>query len=103
MTDTALRHTEVAVGEVSLHYVEAGPPNAEVVLLLHGWPQSWYAWRNVIPALAKHYRVIAPDLRGFGDSSKPATGYDTLTVAGDIVRLLDRLGVASAHLVGRSE
>jgi pimeloyl-ACP methyl ester carboxylesterase len=78
---------------------EAGPADGEPVVLLHGWPQSWYAWRRVIPYLAGRYRVIAPDLRGFGESSRPATGYDTRTVAGDIVRLLDHLGIARVHLV----
>ena len=100
MNRKVFRHADAPVGDVTLHCVEAGPPDGEVVLLLHGWPQSWYAWRNVIPPLAERYRVIAPDLRGFGDSSKPATGYDTLTVGGDIVRLLDHLGIARAHLVG---
>ena len=95
-----LRHHKAALGEVTLHFVEAGPPAGEAVVLLHGWPQSWFAWRRVLPALAGRYRVVAPDLRGFGDSSKPLTGYDTRTVGGDIVRLLDHLGIERAHFVG---
>jgi pimeloyl-ACP methyl ester carboxylesterase len=51
-------------------------PGGGPVVLLHGWPQSWYEWRHVMPALAKNYTVVAPDIRGFGDSSKPLTGYD---------------------------
>jgi pimeloyl-ACP methyl ester carboxylesterase len=95
-----LRHHKAALGEVTLHFVEAGPQTGEAVVLLHGWPQSGFAWRRVLPELADRYRVIAPDLRGFGDSSKPMTGYDTRTVGQDIVRLLDRLGIDRAHVVG---
>jgi pimeloyl-ACP methyl ester carboxylesterase len=94
------RHHKAALGEVTLHFVEAGPRSGEAVVLLHGWPQSWFAWRRVLPGLAGRYRVIAPDLRGFGDSSKPMTGYDTRTVGHDIVGLLDHVGIERAHLVG---
>jgi len=68
-------------GGVILHYVIGG--HGAPVVLLHGWPETWYAWRYVMPALAKNYTVIAPDLPGLGDSSKP-TGYDGKTVAEDI-------------------
>jgi pimeloyl-ACP methyl ester carboxylesterase len=57
------------------------------VVLLHGYPQSWYEWRYVMPDLAKKYTVVAPDLRGFGDTSKPMTGYDGKTIAKDILAL----------------
>lgn len=59
-------HRLADVGEVRLHYVEAGA--GEPVVLLHGWPQTWFMWRGVIPALTQHYRVIAVDLRGLGES-----------------------------------
>ena len=62
-----------------LHYVIGG--HGDPIVLLHGWPETWYAWHLVMPALAKNYTVIAPDLRGLGDSSKPLTGYDGKTVA----------------------
>ncbi len=62
------------------------------VLLLHGWPQTAYAWRKVMPLMARQFRVYAPDLRGFGASSKPEGGYDKKTVAGDLVALMDALG-----------
>jgi pimeloyl-ACP methyl ester carboxylesterase len=65
-----------------------GPP----LLLLHGWPQTWYAWRLLMPALARHFHVIAPDQRGTGLSGKPEDGYDTGTLAGDLVALMDALG-----------
>jgi haloacetate dehalogenase len=72
-----LPHHKAVLGDITLHYVEAGSKTGETVVLLHGWPQSSFAWRHVQPELANRYRVIAPDLRGFGDSSKPMTGYDT--------------------------
>ena len=74
------------------------------IVLLHGYPQSWYEWRYVMPDLAKNYTVIAPDLRGFGDSSKPMTGYDGKTIAEDIYQLTTQLGfnriLLVAHDVG---
>lgn len=97
MTEFIHRHADL--GEVTLHYVMAGegPP----VVLLHGWPETWYEWRRVIPALARHYTVIAPDLRGLGDSSRPAGGYDKRTVANDIWRLVhETLGHARFRLAG---
>ena len=57
-----------------MHYVIGG--HGDPVVLLHGWPETWYEWRHVMPALAKNHIVIAPDLRGLGDSSKPPTDYD---------------------------
>jgi pimeloyl-ACP methyl ester carboxylesterase len=94
-----LRHQYADVGDVRLHYVAAG--EGPTVVLLHGWPQTWYMWRNVLPGLASHYRVIAPDLRGLGDSSRPLGGYDTRTVAQDIWRLMhDVLGHKRFIVVG---
>lgn len=97
--NAGLQHDYADLGDVRLHYVSAGegPP----VVLLHGWPQTWYMWREVLPQLAMHHRVIAVDLRGLGDSSRPAGGYDTKTVAGDIWRLMsDHLGHESFYVVG---
>ena len=71
------------------------------MVLLHGWPQTWYEWREIIPLLADRYEIIAPDLRGLGDSSRPETGYSKLTVADDIWRLIrDHLGHERWKLVG---
>jgi pimeloyl-ACP methyl ester carboxylesterase len=95
----AITHHVTDLSDVRLHYVTAGdgPP----VVLLHGWPQTWYEWRHVIPALAEHHRVIAPDLRGLGDSSRPEGGYDKKTIAGDIWELVDsELGQTCFQLVG---
>jgi pimeloyl-ACP methyl ester carboxylesterase len=71
---------------VRLHYVTAGA--GEPVLLLHGWPQTWYEWRHLIAELSGEYCLIAPDLRGLGDSSRPATGYDKRTIAADLWALM---------------
>lgn len=82
-----------------IHYAEMG--SGAPVVLLHGWPQTHHAWRHVMPLLAADYRVIAPDLRGLGDSSRPLAGYDAATVAGDLRELLeDHLALGSWHLVG---
>ncbi|MDW0136066.1 MAG: alpha/beta fold hydrolase, partial [Nitrososphaeraceae archaeon] len=79
-------HHMATVNGIQLHYVMGG--KGDPVVLLHGYPQSWYEWRHVMPALTKNYTVVAPDLRGFGDSSKPITGYDGKTIAEDIYQLM---------------
>src|SRR4051794_33022829 len=70
-----VEHRYVDAGGLRMHVAEAGP-QGEPIMLLHGWPQHWYLWRDVIPPLAEEYRVIAPDLRGFGWSDAPPDGYD---------------------------
>ena len=69
------------------------------LILLHGWPQTSYCWRKLVPILAPHFRIIAPDLRGFGDSDKPDGPYDKRTVATDILEMARTLGCDNA-LVG---
>jgi pimeloyl-ACP methyl ester carboxylesterase len=91
----------VAVGDsddVRLHAVVGGegPP----LLLVHGWPETWYAWRLLMPALARDFHVIAVDQRGMGLSDKPVGGYDTGTQAIDMVRLMDALGHQRFAVVG---
>lgn len=77
-------------GGVHINFVEGG--QGRTLALIHGYPQSWYEWHKVMPELARHYHVIAPDLRGAGGSDAPATGYDKKTMAADIHGLLVRLG-----------
>ena len=96
--NTTFTHQTAVVKDLQLHYVMGGQGDA--VVLLHGYPQSSYAWRKVMPALATHYTVIAPDLRGLGDSDKPASGYDKRTVAQDIYQLVKQLGIRQIFLVG---
>lgn len=99
-----IRQHRVQAGEVRLHVTTAGPEpesGRPPVLLLHGWPQTWYEWRDVIPALAEQYPVIAPDMRGLGDSSRPADGYDKKTVAEDLRLLLEEhFRCEHYHVVG---
>jgi len=97
MTSVTAHHT-AQVNGTRLHYVTAGegPP----VMLLHGWPQTWYEWRHVIDLLADEYQVVAPDLRGFGYSAKPAAGYDAGTMAADLAALADHLGLRDVTVLG---
>jgi pimeloyl-ACP methyl ester carboxylesterase len=80
----------VEAGEVRLHAVTGG--EGRPLLLIHGWPQTWYAWRMLMPELARDFEVVAVDQRGIGLSDKPEAGYDTGTLAGDLVALMDALG-----------
>jgi len=94
--DIDIRHGMAALDPgVTLHYVAAGD-GGRTIVLLHGFPQTWREWRQVLPRLVgAGYRVIAPDYRGAGHSSRPLGGYDKRTMAADIRRLVkDELGVA---------
>ncbi|ARV57816.1 hypothetical protein BZZ01_03470 [Nostocales cyanobacterium HT-58-2] len=91
-------HHTAFVNGIRQHYVIGG--KGDPVVLLHGWPQTWYEWRRIMPALAEKYTVIAPDLRGMGDSSKPSAGYDKRTVAEDIHQLVHLLGFQQTFLIG---
>lgn len=91
-------HRFVRVRGLQVHLAEAG--SGGPLILLHGWPQHWYAWRDVIPRLALHRRVICPDLRGHGWSDAPASGYDKQQLADDLLALLDFLELEQVDLVG---
>jgi pimeloyl-ACP methyl ester carboxylesterase len=95
-----IRHRFVDAGGLRVHLAEAGDEAAPPVLLLHGWPQTWWLWRHVGPALASEHRVLMPDLRGFGETEVTAGGMDPETFARDQVALLDALGIDRAGLVG---
>ena len=88
----------VDTGELRLHAVTGGdgPP----LMLVHGWPQTWYAWRKLMPTLARDFSVVAVDQRGIGLSDKPQHGYDTATLASDLVALMDVLGHSRFALYG---
>jgi pimeloyl-ACP methyl ester carboxylesterase len=88
----------VDTGEVQLHAVVGGQGPA--LLLVHGWPETWYAWRHLMPALARDFTVVAVDQRGIGLSDKPAGGYDTGTQARDLIGLMDALGHEKFAVVG---
>ena len=98
--EAALRSHKVQLSQVRMHYVEAGPSDAPVLMLLHGWPQTSLAWSQVMPRLARRYRVIAPDLRGLGDTTRPTTGYDAETLGRDIIELADAIDAETFGVVG---
>jgi pimeloyl-ACP methyl ester carboxylesterase len=93
-----VEHRFVDAGGLRTHVALAGdgPP----VLMLHGWPQHWYLWRDVIPVVAPHARVIAPDFRGFGWSEVPKGGYDKGQLKRDVLAVLDELGVEDFVVAG---
>jgi pimeloyl-ACP methyl ester carboxylesterase len=88
----------IDTGRLRLHAVTGGggPP----LLLVHGWPQTWYAWRMLMPTLARDFQVVAVDQRGIGLTDKPQDGYDTATLAGDLAALMDALGHQQFALYG---
>lgn len=92
-------HHWVRARGIEFHYAEAGSGD-DVVLCLHGWPQHWYEWRHLMPALADRHRVIALDLRGFGWSEAPKEGYEKEDMADDVLAVLDALGIERVKLVG---
>jgi pimeloyl-ACP methyl ester carboxylesterase len=96
-----IRHRELDLGGVRLHVAEQG--EGPLVVLLHGFPESWYSWRRQMPALAAAgYRVVAPDQRGYGESDRPAAveDYDVVALSGDVAGLIQALGEDQAVVVG---
>ena len=99
-TSDSWRHGHVTVNSVRLHYVTQG--EGPLIILLHGFPEFWYSWRHQIPALAEHYRVVAPDLRGYNDSEKPkgVAHYRLDLLASDVMELIRSFGEERAIIVG---
>lgn len=101
MPDVAgVRHRFVDVDGVRLHVAEAGAAGKPAVLLLHGFPQHWYVWRDVIEPLGSSRHVVAIDLRGFGWSDAPARGYSTAARVRDVLAVMDQLGIGCADVIG---
>ncbi|HIK33426.1 MAG TPA: alpha/beta hydrolase [Oscillatoriales cyanobacterium M59_W2019_021] len=98
VSESSWQHNFVETNRIRLHCVSQG--EGELVLLLHGFPEFWYSWRYQIPALARYFKVVVPDLRGYNDSDKPDSGYDLDTLSADIRGLIEALGYQSAHIVG---
>src|SRR5712671_4828679 len=100
MTHNAWRHEFIHANGVRFHYVTAG--EGPLVLLLHGFPQCWYTWRHQIPVLAGQFRVVAPDLRGYGESDKPSrvADYRMEHLTADMAGLIEALGEEKAIVVG---
>jgi pimeloyl-ACP methyl ester carboxylesterase len=97
MPDPGTHHVAVVNG-FRMHYVIAG--GGYPLVFLHGWPQSCYEWRKIIPSIAERFTVIAPDLRGLGNSDRPMTGYDKRTLASDVYALVQSLGFSKIGLIG---
>jgi pimeloyl-ACP methyl ester carboxylesterase len=92
------KHATAFVNGVNIHYVTGG--SGEPLVLVHGFGQNWYMWNRLLPELSKHFTVIAPDLRGVGESDKPAGGYDKKNMATDIHELVKKLGYHNVNLAG---
>lgn len=92
------RHMKMPANGVLQHFVMGG--QGPVLLLVHGWMGSWYHWRKVMPLLAKNHTVIAVDARGYGESDKPDSGYDGLTLKDDLRALVQQLGVGPVTVCG---
>jgi pimeloyl-ACP methyl ester carboxylesterase len=93
-----VEHRFVDAGGLRMHVAEAG--SGDPVVMLHGWPENWWCWHRLIPGLAERYRVICPDLRGFGWSDAPPRGYEKEQLAADVAELLDTLGLHDVRLIG---
>jgi pimeloyl-ACP methyl ester carboxylesterase len=96
---TGITHRTVRARGIDFHVAEAGA-GEDVVLCLHGWPQHWYEWRHLMPALADRHRVLALDLRGFGSTEASRDGYEKEEMASDVLAVLDALGLERVKLVG---
>jgi pimeloyl-ACP methyl ester carboxylesterase len=96
------QHAAAVVGDIKLHYVIGGRPvgTAPLVLLIHGFPQNWWAWHKILPALSSDFTVVVPDLRGVGLSDKPAAGYTKKQLAADLHALVQTLDCGPAHVFG---
>ena len=92
-------HRDVTVNGVRLHVAEAGDPDAPPMLMVHGWPQHWWEWRDLIGPMAESHRVICPDLRGFGWSEAPDGRYNAEVFAADLAALLDALEVERTSII----
>ncbi|MFF3793190.1 alpha/beta fold hydrolase [Streptomyces sp. NPDC001981] len=91
-------HHLADVNGTQLHYVSAGT-NGSPILLVHGWPETWWAFRKLIPLLARTHRVFALDLRGFGDSSNADTEYGEVVAAEDLHHLVEHIGAGPVHIL----
>ncbi len=105
--DNAFVEIDTSTGPLRMHYVAAGPKDAPRLVLLHGFPDFAYTWREVVPLLSGQYRVLAPDMRGYAATGKPRKGYDLDTLAADILAFTDATAAADGaaadvptHLLG---
>src|SRR5665213_3503233 len=97
LTIPEVTHHRVSLNGTNLHYVQAGISGSPI-LLVHGWPESWWAFHKLIPILAKSRRVYAVDVRGFGDSDIPIVPHDNALIADDLHALIRHMGVGPVHV-----
>ncbi len=99
MQPEAFQHHYAQINGIRMHYVQAGSGN-QLAVLLHGFPECWYAWRHQIPVLAEQFTVVVPDMRGYNETEKPARGYELNVLVDDIAALIRHTGRERAHVVG---
>jgi pimeloyl-ACP methyl ester carboxylesterase len=99
MPSAELQHGEVTIGDTTIHTVTAGPAGAPGLLLLHGWPESWVTWRELIPLAAQDHRVVAIDLPGIGGSSRGTLPGSKIAIAHTVHSLIGTLGLTDVTLV----
>ncbi len=100
---TSFQFRNIESNGIRMRITEAGPQNGPLVILAHGWPESWYSWRHQLTALAQAgYHVVAPDMRGFGSTEAPPDidDYNILQLVADLVGVVDEMGVEQAVIVG---
>ena len=98
-----ITNRRIATNGIELNIAEQGDPNAPLIVMLHGFPESWFSWRHQFaPLAAAGYHVVAPDMRGYGDSDKPADigAYNQIEVVNDIKGLVAALGYETAIVLG---
>ena len=98
--DAAYNHQDRLVNGIQWHYVDAGAPDGEAILFLHGLPEGWYSWGEVLPLVDQRYRLIVPDMKGYGRSDRQDGDYDWHVVAAQTLALMDHLGIGKFHVVG---
>lgn len=99
MRPDAFDHRYIQVNGIRIHYVQAGA-GGRLLVLLHGFPEFWWSWRYQIPVLSRHFTVVAPDLRGYAETEKPAWGYELDVLVNDVVTFIHELGHTRAIVVG---
>jgi pimeloyl-ACP methyl ester carboxylesterase len=97
--DTPVEHHYLRINGIRFHVVRAGCGD-RLLLLLHGFPEFWWSWRHQINAFADHYTVVAPDLRGYNETEKPARGYELPVLVQDVVELIQASGFQRAYVAG---
>ncbi|MFC4270235.1 alpha/beta fold hydrolase [Sneathiella chungangensis] len=98
---TAIHHKRAELTDISLHYAECGAENDELVLMLHGFPEFWYCWKDQLPVVGEKYHAVAPDMRGYNLSDKPegVKAYRIGPLVRDMIELADHFGKESFYLV----